>query len=97
MPPKTPRKLFNYYKAALVEELGRKALDDATINRIGRREFGSAWAGCNAIDRVKFKPNTYQVVFLQTLMTSRASTGSAFTKLEQKPMYSIATVARFRF
>ena len=41
MPPKTPRKLFNYYKAALIEELGRKALDDVTINRIGRREFGS--------------------------------------------------------
>lgn len=62
MPPKTPRKLFNYYKAALVEELGRKALDDVTINRIGRHEFGSAWAGCNAIDRVKIKPNTFQVV-----------------------------------
>jgi len=62
MPPKTPRKLFNYYKAALIDELGRKALDDVTINRIGRREFGSAWAGCHAIDQVKFKPNTYQVV-----------------------------------
>ncbi len=62
MPPKTPRKLFNYYKAALIDELGRKALDDVTINRIGCREFGSAWAGCRAIDQVKFKPNTYQVV-----------------------------------
>ena len=62
MPPKTPRKLFNYYKAALIEELGRKALDDVTINRIGSREFGAAWAGCHPIDRVKFKPNTYQII-----------------------------------
>lgn len=62
MPPKTPRKLFSYYKAALIEELGRKALDDVTINRIGRREFGASWAGCHAIDQVKFKANTFQVV-----------------------------------
>lgn len=66
MPPKTPRKLFNFYKAALIEELGRKALDDVTINRIGRLEFGSSWAGCNASDRAKFKPGTFQIINTDT-------------------------------
>ena len=62
MPPTTPRRLFNYRKIDLIKELGRKALDDVTIDRIGSREFGPYWAGCNPIDRVKFKPNTFQIV-----------------------------------
>ena len=35
----TERKTFNTYKAALIKLLGDKALDDATINKVGKACF----------------------------------------------------------
>lgn len=66
MPPKDTQKLFKYYQAKIITEVGRKGLDDATINSIGKREFGAAWAGCHPQDRMKFKQNTYQVINTDT-------------------------------
>jgi hypothetical protein len=66
MPTSNPRKLFKRYQAALISEVGNKGLDDKTINTIGKREFGAAWAGCHPQDRAKFKPNTYQVINTDT-------------------------------
>jgi len=57
----TERKTFNTYKAALIKLLGDKALDDATINKVGKASF-AAWGGCVPIDRVKLKPYHYYVV-----------------------------------
>lgn len=56
------RKLFNKYRKSLIQTLGRKALYDSTIDKIGVKEFGSAWLGCNPSDQIKFKPYSYQIV-----------------------------------
>src|SRR4051794_25192616 len=54
--------LFNLYKTTLVHELGRGPLDQTTINRIGKREFGKRFGGCIPSDRVKIKPGKYYVI-----------------------------------
>jgi hypothetical protein len=70
MPPKLKRsparKLFNRYKASLIAELGRDALDTTTINRIGKQEFGSHWGGTHPQDRVKLEPNKFYVINTDT-------------------------------
>ena len=60
------RKLFNKYRAALIVDLGRGPQDSDTLNKIGRREFGPSWAGVHPQDRVKLKPNTFQIVNTDT-------------------------------
>lgn len=60
------RELFNHYRDCLFKELGRKALDDLTINKIGKREFGRAWGGAHPQDRVKLKPHKYFIVNTDT-------------------------------
>jgi len=42
--------------------IGHKATDGADLNTIGKREFGSHWAGVHPQDRVKLKPNKYYIV-----------------------------------
>lgn len=65
--PLTPaRKLFNKYKKAMISELGRDPTEGTDLNTIGRREFGSAWAGVSPQDRVKLKPHSYYIVNTDT-------------------------------
>ena len=54
------RKTFNKHKKALIAELGSKALDDKTLNTVGKREF-AAWNGVWPIDRGTLKPYTYSI------------------------------------
>ena len=60
------RRTFNKHRAQLISELGREAQDSVTLNKIGRTQFGPAWAGCWPQDRVKLKPNSYQIVNTDT-------------------------------
>src|SRR2546421_7594852 len=55
-------KLFVRYKDALIHELGNGPLEQTTINKIGRREFGPHFGGCIPSDRVKIKPHRYYVI-----------------------------------
>jgi len=57
---------FNAYKKALISSLGRKALDNTTINKIGRKQLAGAWGGCWAQDEVKLKPHHYYIVNTDT-------------------------------
>ena len=54
--------LFLKVKAALVRHLGKAQIDDATINTIGKANFGVRWGGAVANDRVRIAPNKYYVV-----------------------------------
>ena len=54
------RKTFMKYKKLLVSELGTKALDDETLNKVGRKEF-AAWGGVWPIDRGTLKPFHYYI------------------------------------
>lgn len=56
------RDSFNKYKKALIAELGPKALDDLTVNKVGKQLFGARWGGVWPIDRVRLKPNRFLVV-----------------------------------
>src|SRR5690606_11740874 len=55
------RQLFNKYKEIMIKHLGSKALDDFTINRVGRKLF-PAWGGVFPSDRVKLLPFHYVVI-----------------------------------
>ena len=54
-------RLFRKYRESLISELGRKALDSAQVNTVGRREFGSHWGGCHPSDYRAIKPNMFYV------------------------------------
>ena len=58
----SPERLqFHANKLALVHLLGNKALDDSTINRIGKKLF-AAWGGVYPSDQVKLKPYHYFII-----------------------------------
>ena len=58
----SPERLqFNANKAALIHLVGKKALDDSTIDRLGHKLFAS-WGGCFPSDRVKLMPYHYYVI-----------------------------------
>ena len=59
------RQAFNAYKKALIEELGSKALDDRTVNKVGKHMF-AAWSGVFPVDRVKLKPYHYCIINTDT-------------------------------
>jgi hypothetical protein len=40
------------YKAAIIEALGREALEDSTIEKFGQAEFKRRWGGVHAEDRI---------------------------------------------
>ena len=62
MATKSPeRNAFNAYKEALIKELGSKALDDETINKVGKWLF-AAWSGVFPVDRVKLIPYHYCII-----------------------------------
>ena len=62
MPHTEDHKLFGQYKKELIRDLGRDALDEATINKVGRREFGPKWGGAVPNDRVKIRPGHFYVI-----------------------------------
>ena len=53
---------FNAYREALIKSLGRKALDDQTLDRAGRELFKDAWGGVFPVDRVKLQPYKYTII-----------------------------------
>lgn len=60
--PAAEAKLFNKYKSALISELGRGPQDTASINSVGKREFGSSWGGCHPQDKVTLRANKCYVI-----------------------------------
>lgn len=51
------------YKAAVVEVLGREALEDNVIDQFGREQFKRRWGGVHAEDdRPNLTPNRYHIV-----------------------------------
>ena len=56
------RKTFNKHKKALISELGSKALDDKTLNTVGKREF-AAWGGVFPSDRGTLQPFHYYIYY----------------------------------
>jgi hypothetical protein len=56
------KRLFREYKYALIASKGDGALDEYTIQKIGKKAFGTHWGGVVPRDRVKIAPNRYYVV-----------------------------------
>jgi hypothetical protein len=52
------------YKAAVIETLGRKALEDDAIDMFGRAQFKRRWGGVHSEDEVghNLVPNRYHIV-----------------------------------
>ena len=51
--------LFKKYKKQIIKEMGKKALADDQINKIGKELFGTKWKGVFPQDRLKTTPGYY--------------------------------------
>ena len=52
---KIVKKQFLKYKKLLIQNVGNKAMDNITINKICSKMFKSKWAGCHSVDDVPIK------------------------------------------
>jgi hypothetical protein len=53
--------VFRTYKKQFIKKLGRKALYNTTIDRVGAELFGTKWIGCFPQDKVVLR-NGFQVL-----------------------------------
>jgi hypothetical protein len=61
MSEKKAEDVFRKYKKQFIKKLGRKALYNTTIDKVGVELFGTKWIGCFPQDKVVLK-NGYQIL-----------------------------------
>ena len=66
--------LFKQYKKKIIQELGRKALDDLQINNLGKELIGTKWKGVFAQDKL---PNTTGFMVVNTDTSKKINSDSS--------------------
>ena len=75
--------LFKKYKKPIIKQLGRKALDDLQINKLGKELIGTKWKGVFTQDRV---PNTTGFMIANTDSSRHINSDSShWTGIYQTP------------